>query len=147
MINYFKSAERLLLERGNLDRALANIEHRLERAVRETAPSGIASIDYSKTYVSQSDTADALSVCLAVAELTREISTTKETIKEIDDVLAQLSDEDAEILSAWYIEGKTKSDIAEQFSYSSRTSIYDLRNKAVAAFALLYFGAAALSST
>lgn len=147
MINYFKSAERVLSERSNLDRALANLERRLERAIKESGPSGLTSIDYSRSYVSASDTADALSACLEVAELTREINATRETMQEVDRVLDQLSDDDASLLRAWYVEHEPKEEIAERLSYSSRTSIYDLRNKAVSAFAILYFGAGALAST
>jgi len=147
MINYFKSSERLLSERGNLERALENLERRLEWAIEKYGPSGAATIDYSRPYVSASTTADALSACLEVAEITREINETKETIQEIDRVLGQLSPDDAELLRAWYIDREPKEKIAERFCYSSRTSIYDLRNKAVAAFAILYFGAGAISST
>lgn len=147
MINYFRTAERVLSERGNLDRALANLERRLERAIAKHGPSELPSIDYSRPYVSTSSSADALSACLEVAEITREINTTKETIQEIDRVLDQLSPDDASLLRAWYIEREPKEEIAERLSYSSRTSVYDLRNKAVSAFAILYFGAGALSST
>ena len=38
--------------------------------------------------------------------------------------------------------GKAKEEnLTAQVNYASRTSIYDLRNKAVAGFAVLYFGA------
>lgn len=80
---------------------------------------------------------------LELAEINREIVATRSTIAEIDRVLAQLDDADAELLRAWYIEHKSKEQIADELSYSSKTSIYDLRNKAVAAFAVLYYGAGA----
>lgn len=83
---------------------------------------------------------------LELAEINREIVATRSTIAEIDRVLAQLDDADAELLRAWYIEHKSKEQIADELSYSSKTSIYDLRNKAVAAFAVLYYGAGALAS-
>lgn len=147
MINYFKAAERTLSERGNLERALANLEHRRERIIRQAAPSGVQSTDYSRPYVSGGGANDALTDCLELAEVAREIDATRDTIREIDRVLAQLEDADAAILRAWYIDGKSKEEIAADLAYSSRTSIYDLRNKAVSVFAILYFGAGALSST
>lgn len=146
MINYFKSAERVLSERGNLERALANLERRLERTIKESGPGELPAIDYSRPYVSASATADALSACLEVAELMREINATKETIQEIDRVLDQLSSDDASLLRAWYVERRTKEDIAELLDYTSTTTVYDLRNKAVGAFAILYYGAGALGS-
>lgn len=65
----------------------------------------------------------------------------KKKIDEIDSVLQQLDPQDAELLRLWYIERESKEEIAAQVNYASRTSIYDLRNKAVAGFAVLYFGA------
>lgn len=50
------------------------------------------------------------------------------------------------ILRLWYIERKSKEEIAEAVCYASPTSIYDQRNKALVRFALLYFGAGAMPS-
>ncbi len=146
MINYFKSAEKVLSERGNLERALANLERRLERTLQKSRPGELSAIDYSQPYISASNVTDTLADCLEVAEIMRELTTTKETIQEIDRVLDQLPRDDAYILRAWYIERKTKEEIAELLDYTSMTTIYDLRNKAVAAFAILYYGAGAFAS-
>ena len=51
-----------------------------------------------------------------------------------------------DIIRLWYIERKSKDEIAAAVNYASATSVYDLRNKAVAEFALRYFGAGALPS-
>lgn len=147
MINYFKAAERTLSNRGTLERALENLKRRREQVIRRGATRGLQSTDYSRPYVSGGGANDALSDCLELAEIEREIATTRETVEEIDRVLAQLDKADATLLRAWYIEGRPKEEIAASLAYSSRASVYDLRNKAVSAFALLYFGAGALSST
>lgn len=147
MINYFKAAERTLSERGNLEKALANLERRRERVVQRAGPSGISTTDYSRPYVSGSGANDALTDCLEIAEINREIRMTRETIEEIDRVLAQLEPTDAALLRAWYIDRLTKEEVAERVNYSSPSTLYDLRNKAVSAFAVLYFGAGAMSST
>lgn len=146
-INYFKAAERVLSNRGTLERALVNLERRRERVIQRSAPKGIQSTDYSRPYVSGGGANDALADCLEIAEINREIDNTRETVEEIDRVLAQLDKADADLLRAWYIEGKPKEEIAASLAYSSKTSVYDLRNKAVAAFAILYFGADAMAST
>ena len=62
------------------------------------------------------------------------------------DVLAQMDEDDARILRLWYIERKSKDEITEAVCYSSTSSLYDLRNKALVRFALLYFGAGAMPS-
>ena len=147
MINYFKAAERTLSERGNLERALENLNRRKAMIIQRSAPQGIPTTDYSRPYVSGGGASDALSDCLQLAEVVREIETTKETIEEIDRVMSQLEPSDASILRAWYIDRRTKGQIAEDLNYSSTTTVYDLRNKAVSAFAILYYGAGSLSST
>lgn len=147
MINYFKAAERALSERGNLERALVNLEKRKERAIRRGAPKDVKAIDYSSVYVSGGGANDALADCLELIEIRREIEETREEIEHIDAVLGQLAPADEAILRAWYVERLSKEEVAERINYSSSSTIYDLRNKAVAAFAVLYFGAGALSST
>ena len=147
MINYFKAAERLLRERGNLEQALKNLEHRREWIIRRGGPSEIMAADPARPHVSTSASADTIAECLDLVMVGKEITTTRETIELIDRVLGQLSDDDAKLLKAWYITGETKEQIAERFSYGSRTSIYDLRNKAISRVAILYFGAGALPST
>lgn len=147
MINYFDEAEKILRSRSALEQALKNLERRKERVIAKSAPAELPTIDFSKGYTSRQIVNDALSECLELAEVMREISFTRETLSEIDDVINQLSPEDITILRLWYIERKPKEAIAEELNYSSTTTIYDMRNKAVSRFALLYFGAGALSST
>lgn len=146
MINYFKAAERTLSQRGNLEKALANLERRKESVIHRAAPSGVQITDPSKPYVSGGGANDALTDCLELAEIDREIKNTRETVELVDKVLSEMPQVEAALLRAWYIEGKSKEEIAEELSYSSKASIYDLRNKAVSSFAVLFFGAGALSS-
>ena len=138
MINYFEAAEKTLRARGLLETALGNLERKKERILRYGAPSEYPSADMSKPYTG----AD----CLELAEVMREIQVTRDKVEEIDDVLAQMDEADARILRLWYIERKSKEEIAEAVCYASPTSIYDQRNKALVRFALLYFGAGAMPS-
>lgn len=146
MINYFAEAEKTLRARGYLETALGNLTRRRERIIAESAPSGYPSPDFSKPYASTSAVNDALSACLELAEVEREIVRSRRTAEEVDSVLDQLEPEDARLLRLWYIERKRKDEIAAEVVYSSPSTIYDLRNKAVAQFALLYFGAGSLAS-
>ena len=149
MINYFKAAERLLRERGNLEQALKNLEHRREWIIRRGGPDEIMAADPARPHVSTSAPTDTIAECIDLVMVGKEISTTRETIERIDHVLDQLSDEEAYLLRAWYIHRETKEQIAERLNLSpaSKRSIYDLRTRAVSSFALLYFGAGALAST
>ena len=51
-INYFKAAERVLSNRGTLERALVNLERWRKRVIQRSAPKGIQSTDCSRPYVS-----------------------------------------------------------------------------------------------
>lgn len=144
VINYFKAAERTLSQRGNLERALDNLKRRRKKAAsREVAKDLTAS---AGAYASEGKAGAILADRLELVEIDREIETTRSTIEEIDRVLGQLDKADADLLRAWYIQRMSKEEIAVALSYSSKTSIYDLRNKAVANFAILYYGAGALAS-
>lgn len=146
MINYFEAAEKTLRSRGTLKNALENLERRRERIIAQSGPAGYPSPDFSKPYASVGAVNDALSACLELAEVTKEIERTKEVVAEIDRVIEQLEPEAREIVRLWYIDRKSKEEIAGAVDYASTRSIYDLRNTAVAQFALLYFGAGALPS-
>ena len=119
MINYFEAAEKTLRARGLLETALGNLERKKERILRYGAPSEYPSADMSKPYTGA---------------------------KSVNDALAQMDEDDARILRLWYIERKSKDEITEAVCYSSTSSLYDLRNKALVRFALLYFGAGAMPS-
>lgn len=146
MINYFDAAENTLRGRGFLDSALQNLERRKERIVQHGSPAGYPSPDFSKPYASTSAVNDTLAECLELAEVVREIKVTEEKIREIDAVISQLDEAGRDIIRLWYIERKSKDEIAAAVNYASTRSIYDLRNTAVAEFALRYFGAVALPS-
>ena len=146
MINYFDAAEKTLRSRGMLETALENLERRRERIIAQSGPAGYPSPDFSKPYASVGAVNDALSACLELAEVTREIQRTEEVIADVDRVISQLEPDEREIVQLWYIERRSKDEIAEAVNYASTTSVYDMRNKAVAHFAVLYYGAGALAS-
>ncbi len=145
-INYFEAAEKLLTSRGSLEASLKNLARRRERILARSAPAGYPSPDMSKSYTSVGAVNDALSACLELAEVTREIQRTEEVIADVDRVISQLEPDEREIVQLWYIERRSKDEIAEAVNYASTTSVYDMRNKAVAHFAVLYYGAGALAS-
>ena len=145
-INYFEAAEKRLTSRGSLEASLKNLARRRERILARSAPAGYPSPDMSKSYTSVGAVNDALSACLELAEVTREIQRTEEVIADVDRVISQLEPDEREIVQLWYIERRSKDEIAEAVNYASTTSVYDMRNKAVAHFAVLYYGAGALAS-
>ena len=89
---------------------------------------------------------DTLNKLLELAECRRNIAETKKAITEIETIIGQLDDEHKKLVILWYIEKRSKEEILEEMFIESLTTIYNLRNRAVAEFALLYYGASALPS-
>ncbi len=74
----------------------------------------------------------------------RQIAYTTAKIDEVENVIDQLSADYKKIIKMWYIQKKPKEVVMRAFNYCSLKSVYDIRNRAVSQFALLYFGADAL---
>ena len=147
-MNYFREAENILSNRGNLDRALENLKKQQQRLVDSGAPNGIKSIDPSAEYVSGGRVNDTMEDFLDLLRVRRDISITEAKIKEIDDTLAQLEHEEREVLENWYIKQMTGDEICAAMHIGSRTNkLYDMRNRSLRTFAVLYFGGSALDGT
>ncbi len=145
-MNYFKAAEQVLGSVPTLKRALENLKKREQRLIDQGKPRELGAIDYSKPFTDSHFVSDTLNELLELSECSRNIKETERTLAEIEGVLEQLSDEYKKCVILWYIEKRSKEAIAEALYIESPTTVYNLRNRAVAEFALLYYGAAALSS-
>ena len=145
-MNYFKAAEQVLSSVPILERALDNLEKRRVRILTTNKPSEVRAIDPSKAYVNSGQVRDALAEMLELSECVGNIAKTSAKLSEIRAVLEQLPEDKARVLQAWYVEHLSKEKIADMMGYESITSVYNIRNMAVAEFALSYFGAGALES-
>lgn len=144
-MNYYKEAESILNSLPELEKALINLNRRYQRLIESGAPKDIGAIDYSKPFVSSHNVRDTLEDMLELVECGRNIEKTKSKIESIMDVIAQLDAEEKKLVELWYIKKRTKEDIAEAFDIAL-TTVYNIRNKAVSHFAVLYFGYDALAS-
>lgn len=145
-MNYFKAAEQVLSSVPTLERALENLRRRRERLIENGAPQELKAIDYSKPFTDSHYASDTLDEYLELSECSKNIVETERKLSEINGIIEQLSDEYKKLVILWYIEKQPKEQIAEAMYVESVTTVYNLRNRAVAEFALLYFGAPALSS-
>lgn len=145
-MNYFKEAEHVLSSRKNLDRSLLNLYRRKERLIDSGAPQGLTGLDPAKPYVTGGTVNDTMTDCLDLVEISKDIKVTEAKIKEVDDVIGQLGDENKRILKLWYIDLKNKDEMCGILHYESRSTLYDKRNRAIGEFAVLYYGAAALDA-
>lgn len=145
-MNYFKEAERILSNRKTIDRSLQNLKRRRDRLVDSGAPQGVTAIDPAKPYVSGGMLEDTMTECLDLMQVNKEIKITEEKIKEIDAVISQLKPENKKILTLWYKDLRTKEQMLDDLHFSSFSTLYDNRNRAIGEFAILYFGAPALDA-
>ena len=145
-MNYFKAAEQVLSSVPDLERSLENLERRKERLLSEGSPRGVAELDFDKPFVDTRYINKTLTEALSLSECARCIDKTRSDIEEIREVIGQLPDEQRQLVSLWYVEKKPKEEIMQSMEIYSNSTIYAKRNKAVAAFALLYYGSPALAS-
>ena len=145
-MNYFKAAEQVLSSVPDLERSLENLEHRKERLLSEGSPRGIAELDFDKPFVDTSYINKTLTEALSLSECARCIDKTRSDLEEIRAIIEQLPDELRRLVLLWYVEKKPKEEIMQSMEIYSNSTIYAKRNKAVASFALLYYGSPALGS-
>lgn len=145
-MNYFKAAEQVLSSVPDLERSLENLEHRKERLLSEGSPRGIAELDFDKPFVDTRHINKTLTEALSLSECARCIDKTRSDLEEIRAIIEQLPDELRRLVLLWYVEKKPKEKIMQSMEIYSNSTIYAKRNKAVAAFALLYYGSPALAS-
>lgn len=145
-MNYFKAAEQVLFLVPNLERALDNLQKRKQRLIESGAPSDGGGIDYSKPFTDSHYVSDTLNELLELAECSRNIAETQQKLTEIYGIIDQLQDEHKKLVRLWYFEHRSKEEVMEAIYIESLSTIYNLRNKAVAEFAVLYYGASAIRS-
>ena len=135
----FEEAEALLYKVVTVEKRLMNYERRLSKAIRRQGPSGISPIDLSKPVVQGSRPEMNLhEVSEEIARLTLAIQEIKDETGDILTTVSQLSAPERRVIELWYFKRARKQDIAESLHYSSVTSIYNLRDKAIQRFIELY---------
>lgn len=142
-LNYFKAAEQDISSLPTLQKSIAFLEKKRQRLVDSGKPSEPGAIDYSKPYTDSHFVNDTLNELLSVAECSAEIEETKEEIQHIEAILGELQEEHRKVLTMFYIDKMPADKIAEKIYVESDKTVYNIRNKALAQYALLSYGARA----
>ncbi len=145
-MNYFKSAEQVLGSIPTLKKALENLQKREQRLIEQGKPREPGAIDYNKPFTDSHYVSDTLNELLELSECSKNIAETQRKLAELENIIDQLNEEYKKVVVLWYVEKRSKEAIMEELYVESLTTVYNLRNKAVAEFALLYYGASALPS-
>ena len=145
-MNYFKAAEQVLLSVRVLEQSIENLERREKRLIDSGAPRGVRKADIKKSFTDTHFVNETLNEALELSECSKNLHKTRYKVKEIKAIIEQLQPEYKELVRLWYLEHHSKERIMEIMHIDSLSTIYNLRNKAVAEFALLYYGSESLAS-
>ena len=145
-MNYFKAAEQVLGSIPTLKKALENLQKREQRLIEQGKPREPGAIDYNKPFTDSHYVSDTLNELLELSECSKNIAETQRKLAELENIIDQLNEDYKKVVVLWYVEKRSKEAIMEELYVESLTTVYNLRNKAVAEFALLYYGASALPS-
>lgn len=145
-IDYFRAAEREISSLPLLKRSLPILKKRLDRLIAAGAPREPGGIDFSKPYVDSHHVNDTLADLCSVAETQKEINSTDAKIREIEYILESIPEDQRTVLKLFYIDKLSAEKIAERIYVESEKTVYNLRNKGIATYSVLYYGALASAS-
>jgi len=144
-MDYIKEAEKYLYNYQDLKRSIKTMERRILQLVEKTGPKDITAINLDTTGIKAGKYDETINILFEIQKLQQSINETKAKLKEIDQLLDEMSNNPkrqmwGKVLKLWYIEGKTKEEIAEELGYSDRRNIYYLRDPAIRTFAVNILG-------
>lgn len=147
-MNYIKEAENYLWYYHDLYRSIENLDRQISRLIAKAGPK-MSVIKFDETGVKTGHYDDAFNILFEIQKLTEAKQKTLTALNDVEEILEEISVEPGcelygQVLRKWYIEKVPKDDIAEQLGYSSRRSVYEIKNRAIRKFAVRLFGLEAL---
>lgn len=149
-MDYIREAEKYLYHYRDLEKSLEWQEKEINKLMWQGAPRDISAVylDGMPKGSIHDETINTLFKLNMYVGMKKE---TEEEISKIDEILKDIGSEQGcenyeKVLRMWYIEGKSKEEIAQALNYNSRTSIYEIRNQAIRKFAIRLFGIDALKA-
>lgn len=147
-MDYIREAEKRLWHYKDLKRSLEWQEREIGKLKWEGYPSGASGISYDGMPKGMNKD-EAVNIAFKIKMYMDMVESTESELNEIDKVLEGISQDKGcelygQVLKMWYIEGVPKDEIADRLHYSSRTSIYEIKNEAIRKFAVVLFGLDAL---
>jgi len=143
-VNYIAEAEKVLRNYRRLQLSVALLEKKLSRLCVASGPSKRTTATLELSGIRASKNRSAEQIVFEIMEIQGSLMETKEEIADIDQLLVDLSAENGcewygNFLRAWYVDKQPKEQIENVFSKSKR-SLYNMRDEAIKAFAVAYFG-------
>jgi len=150
-MNYIQEAENLLLHYNDLHKSLGNIEKEITQLVNLSRPKELSAIALNMTGVHVSKMDETFNILYKLQNLRECREKTIVEFAKINEILEDISSEKGcelhgKVLKMWYVDKLPKDDIAEMIGYSTKRSVYDIRDKAIRRFAVVMFGIGALKA-
>lgn len=146
-MNYIKEAENILWYYNDLYRSIENMNREIAKLVSKQGPSALNAIQLEVTGIHGSGDADdnTYNLLFKLKTLSENRAKTIEELEKADKILDEISQESGcelygQVLKEWYIKRTPKDEIAEQIGYSTRVSVYQIRDRAIKKFAVRHFG-------
>lgn len=146
-----REAENYLRYYRELTKSVEHADRMIEQLTWQTAPKGVGAVSMDVTGVRASQSHDTLNQIFQLQKWQEMRELTLTEMEKVEDVLNAICQEAGcqqyrEVLTMWYVEKMDKDMIADKFGYSSRQSVYDMKNKAIRKFAVALFGVTALKA-
>lgn len=141
-IDYFKQCEYLLYSVPKKEEAVEILKKRQEFIIKKSCPSsGAVGVDYSKPYCKGSFKNETLNDLCELSDVRQRAECLREEVKIVKEAVERIQNADEkECLKLWYFKCMPKEMIAEQLERWSTKTIYNLKNRAVTSFAIIYYG-------
>jgi len=150
-MNYIKEAENVLWYYRDIYRSIENINRQIAKLIGQHGPSELSAIALDITGVRGSGQDETVNLVYQIQTLTDQREASKKELEDIDLILHDICQDKgcelyAALLKEWYVFKTPKEDIAKSIGYSSKQSVYDLKNKAIRKFAANYHGISAVKA-
>lgn len=149
-MNYVKEAEQILYHYRDLEQSVEKMTERIDVLIARARPRELKAADI-EDMIRKGGKDATINALYEIKELMDSKSKTRAELWHVDRVLDDISkDKDCKyygpVLRKWYIEKVNKEDIATEIGYSSKQSVYDVKNAAIRKFAVRLFGIKALKA-
>ncbi len=148
-MNYIREAENRLWYYRDLQRSIDEMSQRIGKLISRAGPADLSAMVLDGSGVHSQRVDDTLNILFEIKRLTELRQETNTALAEIDNILTRFDKEPdckfyGAVLRKWYIERVPKEDIAREIGYSSKRSVYEIKNRAIRKFAVMLFGIEAL---
>ncbi|SMC63609.1 hypothetical protein [Sporomusa malonica] len=152
-MNCIREAENYLRYYRELHQSIGHANRMISKLKRQGAPNVISAVNVDVTGIHASKPVNTLNQMYQLQKWQEMKDRTQTEIDKIEEELNGICQTQGcemyrDVLFMWYVERKDKDDIAVAIGYSetSRSSIYDIRNKAIRKFSVALFGIEALKA-